>query len=114
MFFKPILKTDERGATWGQIKAYRRRSGVVPYQMVLAIQLDHRFRSKWLLDKLHRLGYTESYTKTQNYKYCFLNDSNIVEISGSSDSPGVFDVATDEEIDDEMEVDFELGGLSAD
>ena len=80
--------------------------------MGLAIQLNHRFGSKWLLNKLHRLGYTESFTETQNYKYCFLNDSNIVEISGASGTPDVFDVATDEEIDDEMEVDVELEGLS--
>ena len=37
--------------------------------MGLAIQLDHRFWSKWLLNKLHRLGYTESYAETQNDKY---------------------------------------------
>ena len=82
--------------------------------MRLAIQLDHRFGSKWLLNKLHRLGYIESYKEAQNYKYCFLNDRNIVEISGASGNPGVFDVATDEDIDDEMEVDVELEGLSAD
>ena len=60
------------------------------------------------------MGYTESYIETQNYKYCFLNDSNIVEISGASSNPGVYDVATDEEIDDEIEADVELEGLSAD
>ena len=76
--------------------------------MGLAIELDKTFGSKWLLNKLHRLGYTESYTETHNYKYCLLNDSNKVEISGASGTPGVFDVATDEEIDDEMEVDVEL------
>ena len=82
--------------------------------MGLAIQLDHRFGSKCPLNKLHRLVYTESYTDIQNYKYCLLNDSNIVEISVASGTPGVFDIASDEKIDDEMEVDVELEGLSAD
>ena len=59
-------------------------------------------------------GYTKSYTETHNYKYCFLNDSNTVEISGASGTPGVFDVATDEEIDDEMEIDAELEILLTD
>ena len=48
-------------------------SGVLPHQLRLAIQLYHRSWSKWMLNKLHRLGYTESYSETQNYKYCFLN-----------------------------------------
>ena len=66
MFLKLIVKTDERVAVWGQnfIKASLPRSGVLPYQMGLAIQLDHRFGSKWMLNKLHQLGYTESYLET--------------------------------------------------
>ena len=46
MFLSPIVKTDERVVTWGQnfIKAYRPRSGVMPYHMGL-------------------LRYTESYTE---------------------------------------------------
>ncbi len=74
MFLRPILKTDEKVAIWGQnfIKACRPRSGVLPYQMGLTIQLDHRFGSRWMLNKLHQLGYSESYTELQNYKYCYL------------------------------------------
>ncbi len=113
MFLRPIVKIDERVAIWGQnfIKAYRPRSGVLPYQMGFAI-LDHRFGSKWLLNKLHRLGYTESYAETQNYKYCFQIDRNGV---GISDSSGVLDTIieeTDDQIDTEVEVDVELEDLS--
>ena len=45
MFLRPIVKTDERVAVWGQnfITACRPRSGVLSYQMGLAIQLNHRF-----------------------------------------------------------------------
>ena len=80
--------------------------------MGLAIQLDHRFGSKWMLNKMHRLGYTESYAETQNYKYCFLNDKNGV---GISDSSGVLDTIieeSDDMIDAEVEVDVELEDLS--
>ena len=69
--------------------------------MGLAIQLDHRFGSKWLLNKFHQLGYIESYTELQRYKYCFLNDKNGVGISNDS---GILDTIieeTDEQIDDE-------------
>ena len=107
MFLRPIAKTDEKVAIWGQnfIKAYRPRSGVLPYQMGLAIQLDHRFGSKWLLNKFHRLGYTESYTETQRYKYCFLNVKNGV---GISDDPSILGTTGDEQIDDEADVDIEF------
>ncbi len=98
MLLRPIVKTDERVATWGQnfIKAYRPRSGVLPYYMGLAIQLDHRFGSKWLINKFHQLGYTESYSEIQRYKYCFLNDNNRVGITDNFGILGTIDEKTDE------------------
>ncbi len=41
IFLRPIVKTDEKVAVWGQnfIKACRPQSGVLPYHMGLAIQL---------------------------------------------------------------------------
>uniref|UniRef100_UPI00358F51C3 uncharacterized protein n=1 Tax=Myxine glutinosa TaxID=7769 RepID=UPI00358F51C3 len=114
MFLRPIVKTDERVAIWGQnfIKAYWPRSGVLPYQIGLAIQLDHRFGSKRMLNKLHRLGYTESYAETQSYKYCFLNDTNGVGISDASGALGTIIEETDDQIDDEVEVDIALEDVS--
>ena len=89
MFLRPIVKTEERVAVWGQnfITACRPRSGVLPYQMGLAIQLNHRFGSKWIINKLHRLGYTVFYSETQNYIYCFLNDRNGDAIPDISATP---------------------------
>ena len=46
--------------------------GGIVIQMGLAIQLDHRFGSKRLLNKFQWFGSTESYAETQRYKYCFL------------------------------------------
>ena len=70
MFLRPFVKTDEKLAIWGQnfIKAYLPRSGVIPYHMGFALQLDHKFGSKWMLNKLHYLGYSESYVEIQNYQ----------------------------------------------
>ena len=113
MFLRPFVKADEKLAIRGQnfIKAYRLRSGVLPYHLGFAIQLDHRFGSKWMLNKLHHLGYSESYAETQNYNYCFLNDKNSM---GFSDSSGTLNT-TIEETDNQAdaEVDIELENLSA-
>ena len=104
IFLRPIVKTDEKVAVWGEnfIKACRPRSGVLPYHMGLAIQLDHRFGSKWMLNRLHQLGYTESYAKTHNYKYCFLGNKNGV-YTPVSDSPGILGDETDSEVDVALE-----------
>ena len=104
IFLRPIVKTDEKVAVWGQnfIKACRPRSGVLPYHMGLAIQLDHRFGSKWMLNRLHQLSYTESYAETHNYKYCFLGNKNGV-YTPVSDSPGILADETDSEVDVALE-----------
>ena len=106
MFLQPIVKTDERVAVWGQnfIKACRPRSGALPYQMGLAIQLDHRFGSKWMLNKFHRLGYSESYSELQNYKYCFLNSRNGDDAPDTSGTLDTIVEETDEQINDEVAV----------
>ena len=58
-----------------------------------------------MLNKFHRLGYTESYTETQKYKYCFLNVKNGV---GISDDPSILGTTSNEQIDDEADVDIEF------
>ena len=72
----PLLKTDERVAAWGlnMMKIARPRSGVQPHGLGVALQLDHRMGSKWLIEKMHILGYCESYAEVTNYKYCILRD----------------------------------------
>jgi len=109
-FLRPIVKTDERVAVWGQnfIKACRPRSGVLPHQVGLDIQFYHRFWSKWMLNKLHWLGYTKSYSETQNYKYCFLNSRSGDD---APDTAGTLDTIvkeTDDQINDEVAVDAAL------
>ena len=73
---KPLLKTDKRVAAWGQsiLKVCRPRSGVMPFTMRFGLQIDHRFGSKWLIDELHSIGFSESYYEVGNYKYCYLRN----------------------------------------
>ena len=72
----PLLKTDERVAEWGlnMMKIARPRSGVQPHGLGVALQLDQRMGSKWSIEKMHILGYCESYAEVTNYKYCILRD----------------------------------------
>ncbi len=53
------------------------------------------------------MGYTESYSEIQRYKYCFLNDKNRVGITDNFGILGTIDEETDEQMDDEVEVDDE-------
>ena len=111
MFLRPIARRDERVAVWGQnfVKACRPRSGVLPHQIGLVIQLYHRFWSKWMLNKFHRLGYTESYLETQNYKYCFLNGRSG---DGAPDTSNTIVEESDDQINDEVAIDAALQQLS--
>ncbi len=54
------------------------------------------------------MGYTESYSEIQSYKYCFLNDKNRVGITDDFGILGTIDEETDEQMDDEVEVDVDL------
>lgn len=80
--------------------------------MGLAIQLDHRFGSKWMLNKFHRLGYTESYTKIQNYKYCFLNSRSGDYFLYTSGTIDTIVEETDEDSNDEVAIDALLENQS--
>ena len=81
MFLFPFVKTEKLVAAIGQsiIKTSRPRSGVLPYTLRFALQLDHRFSSKWLIVELHNLGLCESYNEVGNYKYCYLRNKLNVE-----------------------------------
>ena len=78
LFLKPLLKQDRHVAFWGQsiIKTSRPRSGVLPLPLRFALQLEHRFGSRWLLDEMHSYGFSESYHEVSNYKYCY-NSNNV-------------------------------------
>ena len=76
--------------------------------MGLAIQLDHRYGSKWMLTKFDRLGYTESYTETYNYKYYFLNSRSRDDVPDTSGTLDTIVEEMDELINDDVAVDAGL------
>ena len=55
-------------------------SGILACQLGLAVQLDHQFGSKWLIDRLHRLKICESDTKLQNYKWSVIRNIAMKEL----------------------------------
>ena len=58
-----------------------------------------------MLNKFHRLGYSESYTETQNYKYCFLNGRSRDDVPATSGTLDAIVEETDEQINDDVAVD---------
>ena len=97
-FFSGTRSDNEmRANVIGQnlVKLRHPRQGVSPYGLGLAIQLDHRFRSKWLINKMHNLGYCESYDEVHRYKYSVLQDianrqtGNVVNNEDNDDSCNV-------------------------
>ena len=58
------------------------------------------------------MGYTESYSETQNYKYCFLNGKSGHDTSDTSDMLRTIEEETDDQIDDVVAVDAALEDLS--
>ena len=65
-----------------------------------------------MFNKLHWLGYTESYSETQNYKYCFLNGKSGDGTSDTSDMLGTIVKETYVQIDDVVAVDAAHEDLS--
>ena len=82
LLLRPLLKSDIKVAFWEQnlIRCSRPRSGMVPLPLRFALQLDHRFASKWLLNELHSFGLGESYNETSQYKYNYIRNKFQVEI----------------------------------
>ena len=61
-----------------------------------------------MINKYHRLGYIESYTETQNYKYCFLNNRSRDDVPDSYGTLDTIVEETDEQINDDVAVDAAL------
>ena len=110
LLLRLLLKSDIKVAFWGQnlIRCSRPRSGVVSLPLRFALQLDHRFGSKWLLNELHLFGLCESYNETSQYKYNYIRNKFHVEIE-SNQMETILEVVEEgnDDIEEEM-VDDEL------
>lgn len=73
-FIDQFASNKEQANIWKQafIKAVRPRSGPMPYLLALGIQLDHKYGSKWLTQRIKDLGLCESPDELRRYKWCYL------------------------------------------
>ena len=110
LLLRPLLKSDIKVAFWGQnlIRCSRIRSGVAPLPLRFALQLDHRFGFKWLLNELHSFGFCESYNETSQYRYNYIKNEFHVEIE-SNQMETILEVVeeSNDDVEEEM-VDDEL------
>ena len=64
----------------GQAMVYstRPRSVIPPIPFGVGIEMDHIFGSKWLINKLSRLGFSVSYDEVNRYKQSVIENNNII------------------------------------
>ena len=62
--------SDLRQNSIGQaiVQAAKPRSTIMSVPFGLAVELDHVFGSRWLLDELYQLGFSSSYTEVTRFK----------------------------------------------
>ena len=62
--------TKQKVASIGQavVQAVRPRAVIAPLQIGLAIQGHHFYRSRFLVDTLHNMGYCSSYAEVQRFE----------------------------------------------
>ena len=110
LLLRPLLESDFKVAFGRQnlIRCSRPRSGVVPLPLRFALQLDHRFGSKWLLNELHSFGLWGCYNEISQYKYNYIRNKFHVEIE-SNHMETILEVVEEgnDDVEEEM-VDDEL------
>ena len=69
-FLQILVRSDLRQNSVDQaiVQAAKPRSTIMPVPFDLAVQLDHVFGSRWLLDALYQLGFCSSFTKVTGFK----------------------------------------------
>ena len=65
-----LVRSDLRQNSIGQaiLQAAKPRSTIMPMSFGLAVELDHVFGSRWLLDELYQLGFCSSYIGVTRFK----------------------------------------------
>ncbi|XP_037043653.1 uncharacterized protein LOC119079700 [Bradysia coprophila] len=52
------------------MQAMRPRTIIAPLQIGLGVQLHHAFKSKFLIETLHKMGFSSSYSEVLRFRYC--------------------------------------------
>lgn len=80
-FLEIILKDRLKRASLGHclMMCARPRSGMLPIPFGLSVKLDNMFGSRWLIDKVSKLGLAVSYSELQKFKQSVLIHDDSVE-----------------------------------
>ena len=69
-FLRVLIKSELKQQSVGQsiVQAAKPRSALLPIPFGLAVELDHVFGSKWLIEELYHLGFCSSYGEVTRFK----------------------------------------------
>ena len=69
-FLQVLIRPELKQKSIGQaiVQAAKPKSAIMPILFGLAVELDHVFGSKWLLDELYQLGFCSTYTEVSRFK----------------------------------------------
>ena len=74
LFIEKLVKCDRKRNSLGQAltQAVRPSSVISPIMFGLGVEIDHIFGSRWLIDELHKLGFSVSYDEVKLFKQSIL------------------------------------------
>ena len=81
IFLENLLKDTVKQVSIGHaiVHATHPRSAVPPLTFALGVEMDHVFGSKWLVNHLHKLGFSVSYKEVTRYKQSVLENEDLSE-----------------------------------
>ena len=99
-FLQILVRSDLRQNSVDQaiVQAAKPRSTIMPVPFDLAVQLDHVFGSRWLLDELYQLGFCSSYTEVTRFKQSVMVMEDATH-TGVALPPGTFSQNTADNVD---------------
>ena len=73
-FLQELLLDEEKQISVGQciVQAAKSQAVIPPLLLGLGVELDLKFRSKWLIDHLNNLGFSVTYGEVRRYKQSVL------------------------------------------
>ncbi|KAG1686127.1 hypothetical protein GQR58_008869 [Nymphon striatum] len=82
-FLQVLIKYDLKLQSFGQsiVQIAKPRSSVLPISFGLAVELDHVFGSKWLIDELSHLGFCSSYREVSRFKQSSMATEDASEVA---------------------------------
>ena len=83
-FLEVLMKEKLKRSSVGQviISAARPRSGVLPITFGIGVEMDNMFGSRWLINGLSKLGFSDSYDEIKRYKQSVIsNDDSLSAVA---------------------------------